>query len=153
MPIQFERVERIAFNHDLSEWNHKEAAAEHRAEQIAFNADLNRYYKSEEESKKRRVAIDDLIAYKTEEYLNDQTKFDWLDDNFEIVDRGQVMRALRSLDKAIRKFNHHALLYAVHGKEDRAEIDAVFTALSNIQDNFNSAIEYEAAKEYDGSVK
>ena len=39
MPIQFERVERIAFNHDLSEWNHKEAAAEHRAEQIEQNTE------------------------------------------------------------------------------------------------------------------
>jgi len=120
-----------------------------RSESIAFNADLNRYYAEEEAAEKRRVAIDDLIAFKTEEALNDQKVFDTLDDDYEVIDRGQVMRALRSLDAAIKDFNVSQELGLTI---ERNNIDSVFTAISNIQNNFTEAVKHEAETEYERNL-
>lgn len=133
-----------------------------RTERAVFNADFNRYFKAEEQAEKRRQSIADLIGYKTEEALNDETAFCTLDQNYEVIDPVQVMRALRSLDFAIRRFNAlHTLAMidiALIGGKDyekrvketenaRIPIDAVFTALSNIKQRFDAAIAHEAEAE------
>lgn len=60
------------------------------------------------------------------EALNDEIYFRTINEDWEIVDYGQLMRALRNLDSAIR------------GEE--AGRDAVFTALSIIQRRLKQAI-------------
>lgn len=114
---------------------------EDRARERDLNAYLDKTYAKDE-------AIQNAIEHMTEEYLNDETLFRTLDDDYEIIDRGQVMRALRSLDEAIRTYE-----FILSGGSRSSSIDAVFTALSNIQAKFNSAIEHEATEDYEGRME
>ena len=102
-----------------------------------------------------------MVKDKTIEILNDEPLFEQLDKDYELDVYGQTMRALRSLDDARRRLNLlHNIVVAAAPSADasfdawraRIDIDAVFTALSNIQKNFEKAVEHEATKEYEGSL-
>lgn len=109
-----------------------------RAERIAFNADFNRYYKKDEEAEQMRTLTDDMMN----QALTDAALFRSYDDDYEVIDRDQVQRALRNLDNAIFSFNQFALVPDEH----RVAIDSVFTALRIMQDNLRKAVEHEAEK-------
>ena len=118
------------------------------AEDRARERELNQYLDKQDAEENRQIAIDELIAANTAEVLNDEAAFRTLDDDYEVIDRGQVMRALRSLDAAIKDLNHLAVVLP-----RSVNIDPVFTALSNIQNNFKAAIEHKSEKEYNGRIE
>src|SRR5512135_1192253 len=70
---------------------------------------------------------------------HDAALFRTYDDDYEVIDRDQVMRCLANLDTAISV--HNNCPYAPN-----ACLDAIFTALTIMQRNLQSAIEYEAKK-------
>ena len=127
----------------------------------AIESQLNHHLNQESEAELRAEAIAQLIKDKTELILNDEPIFEQIDKDYELDVYGQTMRALRSLDKAIKQSNviHQQALKMCSSDltlqgilRARIEIDAVFTALSNIQKNLDKAVEHEATKEYDGSL-
>lgn len=83
----------------------------------------------------REKLYDDLLEYKLNEALNNEQVFETLDHDYEIVQayKGQIMRALRNLDGAI--------------KGDQISRDAVFTALSQMQDNLERILKIQAESE------
>ena len=111
--------------------------------------DLNRYMRQEDEAAKRDSDIEQIVTFKKEQILNDEVLFQQLDEDYELDVYGQVLRALRSLDKAIK--------YAAHGNpyfsEGQIELNAVLTSLSNIQQNMESALEHQATNEYKGRME
>lgn len=111
-----------------------------RAEQAAFNADFNRVFAAEHAAAKRDEAVEDSLDYKLNEALNDESIFATLDHGYEVVSayHGNIMRALRNLDAAI--------------KGDQVARDAVFTALSQMQDNIKRVLRDESEKEYDDAL-
>ena len=111
-------------------------------EDRARENELNRHLAKQHEGEEMSNLVEDMMH----QAVTDAPLFRTYDDDYDVIDRDQVMRCLANLDKAIVKFNHHALLYAVHGKVDRAEIDAIFTSLTIMQRNLQSAIEHEAEK-------
>ena len=107
--------------------------------------DLSRYMRQEDESAKRDSDIEQIIAGKKEQILNDEVLFQQLDEDYELDVYGQVMRALRSLDKAIKDYSAFT--------QPSESIEAVFTSLAIIQQNMESAIEHQAEEEYDGRME
>ncbi len=69
--------------------------------------------------------------------LNDECEFRTISENHEIIDTEQLMRALRNLDDAIKDYSKMT---------GSISIDAVFTALSHIQDRLKNACLDEVAK-------
>ena len=97
-----------------------------------------------------------FVNDKLEFYLNTVGDFIDLDARYEVVTYGQLMRALRSLDVAVRKFGliYNCAASAAPSVQDianlesaRRGIDAVFTSLNNIQQNLIAAVTDEAKKE------
>jgi len=119
-------------------------------EDRARERELNAYLDEADAAYQKEEAIDALVKFKLDEVLNNETLFDTLDQNYEVIDKGQVMRALRELDDAIKYFNRACL--SVSGViplgAARIPVDAVFTALSNIQQNLLRAVRHEAEEEY-----
>ena len=106
---------------------------------------LNHYMRQEDEAAKRDSDIEQIVAFKKEQILNDEVLFQQLDEDYELDVYGQVLRALRSLDSA-RKYYNKAC-------NPNFNLDAVFTSLSVIQQNMESALEHQATKEYDGIME
>ena len=124
--------------------------------------DLNRYMRQEDEAAKRDSDIEQIVAFKKEQILNDEVLFQQLDEDYELDVYGQVLRALRSLDVAKRDFNAmHIMLINSGSSQTQMQmyapklhnIDAVFTALSVIQKNMEVAIEHQAESEYNGRIE
>lgn len=84
-----------------------------------FNEELQRYQEAEVEAELQHDAIAAAAKDQLQAAYADQAVFDSLDDDYEIIDRYQVRRALANLDDAIV------------GKEYAR--DAIYTALSIIQ--------------------
>ncbi|HET8688002.1 MAG TPA: hypothetical protein VFM18_15310 [Methanosarcina sp.] len=70
---------------------------------------------------------------------HDSALFRTYDDDYDVIDRDQVMRCLANLDGAILKFNQLAAF-----TNQRIEIDAIFTALTIMQKNLQKAVEHKA---------
>lgn len=83
----------------------------------------------------REQLVDGLAKHKLEEILSDTRKFDDIDSGYEvlIVNSGQIQRALRNLDDAIK------------GKQYAQ--DAVFTALNYVLESIKIICLEEAEKE------
>ena len=107
--------------------------------------DLNRYMRQEDEAAKRDSDIEQIVAFKKEQILNDEVIFQQLDEDYELDVYGQVLRAFRSLDKAIKDYSAFT--------QPSESIEAVFTSLAIIQQNMVSAIEHKSEKEYNGRME
>lgn len=99
---------------------------------------------------------DTLLEDMMHSAVTDAALFRTYDDDYQVVDRDQVMRCLANLDGAIKKFNLIRNV-AANDLADRgnnmvnfyatcSNIDAIFTALSIMQKNLQKAVEHEAEK-------
>ena len=100
----------------------------------------------------KETLIEDMMR----DAVTDAKLFRTYDDDYEVIDRDQVMRCLANLDDAIKGFNllqsdidvKHPINGIDKRKHDRAitSVDAIFTSLTIMQRNLQSAIEHEAEK-------
>src|SRR5512143_551702 len=98
----------------------------------------------------KKTLIEDMMR----DAVTDAKLFRTYDDDYEVIDRDQVMRCLANLDDAIKGFNllqsDIDIAHPINGidkrKHDRAvnSVDAIFTALRIIQDNLRVGVEHEA---------
>jgi hypothetical protein len=118
--------------------------------------DLNHHLNQESAAELRAEAIDKLVGEMELDILNDEPEFQQLCKDYGIDVDGQVMRALRSFDNAMRRFNliYNVAQAASPSARDtenlnmaRHGIDAVFTSLNNIQTEVRSALKHKAEKE------
>jgi len=109
--------------------------------------------RQEDEAAKRDSDIEQIVAFKKEQILNDEVLFMQLDEDYELDVHGQVLRALRSLDMAVKQYNAIDALTDFDNSSNAYAIDAVFASLSNIQSNMISAIEHQAKNEYNGRME
>jgi len=109
--------------------------------------------RQEDEAAKRDSDIEQIVAFKKEQILNDEVLFMQLDEDYELDVHGQVLRVLRSLDMAVKQYNAIDALTDFDNSSNAYAIDAVFASLSNIQSNMISAIERQAKNEYNGRME
>jgi len=107
--------------------------------------DLNHYMRQEDEAAKRDSDIEQIVAGKKEQIINDEVLFQQFDEDYELDVYGQVLRALRSLDVARKHYVNNCI--------QTSSVDAVFIALSVIQKNMEGAIEHQAEDEYNGRME
>ncbi len=98
---------------------------------------LNQYLKECDKGEEMDNLIEDMMHQAT----HDAALFRTYDDDFEVIDRDQVMRCLANLDDAVKSLN--TVAYLPHGFQ---YIDAIFSALSIMQTNLQKAVEHEAEK-------
>lgn len=80
-----------------------------------------------------------LIKDMMHQAVTDAPLFRTYDDDYDVIDRDQVMRCLANLDDAIKSLN--TVAHLPHGFQ---YIDAIFTALTIMQKNLQKAVEHEA---------
>ena len=81
-----------------------------------------------------------LIKDMMHQATHDAPLFRTYDDDYDVIDRDQVMRCLANLDEAIYDLNQ----YAYMSQGITYHIDAIFSALTIMQTNLKKAVDHEA---------
>ena len=116
----------------------------------SWEIDLNRYLAEQSKDDEMNNLVKDMMHQAT----HDAALFRTYDDDFEVIDRDQVMRCLANLDDAVKNFNiifDLAWAYCPFEEEKkldgkRMSIDAIFSALTIMQKNLEKAVKHEAEK-------
>ena len=87
----------------------------------------------------KETLIEDMMR----DAVTDAKLFRTYDDDYEVIDRDQVMRCLANLDVAIKQCN------SIYSGADHSTyaIDAILSALTIMQNNLKKAVEFEAKEE------
>lgn len=90
----------------------------------------------------KETLIDDMMR----DAVTDAKLFRTYDDDYEVIDRDQVMRCLANLDDAVKQLSIMVkdLSYESEEAAKTYSIDAIFTALTFMQNSLKSAVENEA---------
>lgn len=102
-----------------------------------MESQLKQYLKQCDEGEKMDNLMEDMMYQAT----HDAALFRTYDDDFEVVDRDQIMRCLANLDDAVKSLS--SIAHLPHGFQ---YIDAIFSALTIMQKNLQKAVEHKAEK-------